>query len=180
MKLCVNLGCGTYAKASTPNEEWVNVDLVQYPGVNIIHDLTVLPLPFDDNTCDEIILSHILEHLPDYPSLMEDIYRICKKGAIIKISVPHLTSRNMWNDPTHIKFFIERTFHYFVDDGTIEHNPWQGRNWNFKLDKSKIIFGWWFMKPIEWVVNIFPDFYENHLMFILQPTHIEVELEVLK
>lgn len=173
----LNLACGKDIKKG-----YINVDNFKWEdGVDVIHDLNVLPLPFENDSCDEVILSHILEHLPDYPALIEDLYRVCKKGAIIKITVPHLASRNAWNDPTHIRFFIERTFHYFVEDGTVEHNPWHGRKWHFNLNRCTISFGsWWWMKPIEWLINRFPGFYENHLMFILQPAHIYAELEVLK
>ena len=59
MKL--NLGCGNDLK-----EGYVNVDIVDYGG-NTIHDINKFPYPFEDNTFDEVLASHVLEPLfPEY------------------------------------------------------------------------------------------------------------------
>ena len=56
MKL--NLGCG-----DIKSEGWVNVDKYDSFDADAVHDLEVIPWPFDDNSCDEISLIHVLEHL---------------------------------------------------------------------------------------------------------------------
>lgn len=174
MKL--NLGCGTKII-----EDWINVDLVRYPGVDFICDITELPLPFENNSCERVRMSHIIEHLPCWVDLIEDLYRVCKDGAVIEITVPHIAARNAWTDPTHCNFFIERTFHYFEDTESIEHSPFHGRDWNFKLKECRITFGtWWWLKPVEWFANKFTGFYENHMMFIFQPCDVHAKLEVVK
>lgn len=171
----LNLGCGKDIK-----EGYLNIDFVKWDDRIRVMDITKLPLVLPANECEEVILSHILEHLPDYPDLIEDLYRVCKHGAVIKITVPHMAARNAWTDPTHCRYFIERTFHYFdLTDKTIAHNPFNGRNWKLRV-KTKITFGWWWMKPIELLANTFKGFYENHLMFVFQPCDIYAELEVIK
>jgi hypothetical protein len=54
-----------------------------------------------------------LEHINDVPALMEELYRICKHDAVVKIRVPYFKSTAAFKDPTHKSFFTERTFEYF-------------------------------------------------------------------
>ena len=52
MKL--NLGCG-----SKILNGYTNVDKFDYYNPNIVHDLEKFPYPFDENSVEEIILSHV-------------------------------------------------------------------------------------------------------------------------
>lgn len=45
-------------------------------------------LPFADNTFDKIICSEVLEHIPDYRSVLKEITRILKTGGVFVASVP--------------------------------------------------------------------------------------------
>ena len=98
MKL--NLGCGT-----RPIEGWVNAD--KYPPADILHDLESLPWPWGDNSAEEIVLSHVLEHLGPTPDLflkiMQELYRVCKPGATVMIVVPDPRHDFYLNDPTHVR-----------------------------------------------------------------------------
>ena len=44
---------------------------------------------YEDNTFDCVHASHVLEHLIDPITAIQNWYRICKKGGHIVISVPH-------------------------------------------------------------------------------------------
>lgn len=46
-------------------------------------------LPFSDQSFDEVVCSHTLEHMEDYNTLMPEIYRVLKKGGRVEINVPH-------------------------------------------------------------------------------------------
>ena len=85
MKL--NLGCG-----SKILEGYTNVDKFDYYKPNIVHDLEITPYPFEENSIDEIILSHVLEHIGQDPNvfnnIIKELYRICKHNSIIEIKVP--------------------------------------------------------------------------------------------
>jgi len=100
MKL--NLGCG-----SKIYEGYVNVDKFDIYNVDIQHDLEKTPYPFKDNSVEEIILSHVLEHLGQDPevfiNIIKEFYRICKNQALIKIDVPHPRHESFLSDPTHVR-----------------------------------------------------------------------------
>jgi SAM-dependent methyltransferase len=92
------------------------IDIVPYPGVTDILDVAVEPLPYPDNTFDEVEASQLLEHIPNVIwyredgqfvrrycriELMREIHRVLKPGGVFFASVP--TEWPEWaQDPTHI------------------------------------------------------------------------------
>lgn len=100
MKL--NLGCG-----SKILKGYVNVDKFDLYDVDKVHDLEVFPYPFEDDSVDEILLSHVLEHIghsPDvFNKIVQEFYRICKNGALVDIRVPHPRHDDFIADPTHVR-----------------------------------------------------------------------------
>lgn len=54
----LNLGCGRKTK-----EGGVNLDIVSLPGVDVVHGIKKLPLPFGDAEFDVICCDNILEHI---------------------------------------------------------------------------------------------------------------------
>lgn len=48
MKL--NLGCGTDIRKG-----WINLDIAKLDGIDVIHDVNNVPLPFEDNTFDYVL-----------------------------------------------------------------------------------------------------------------------------
>ena len=80
----INLGCGNDLKEGFENYDKFPVnDSVKY--IN----LDSLPLPFNDNSIDYIIMKDTFEHLDvNRYDFMMDIYRILKKGGTIEIDVP--------------------------------------------------------------------------------------------
>jgi predicted SAM-dependent methyltransferase len=116
-------------------EGYVNIDIVDLPTVDIVADISKgLPLP--DNSVIEIRANYIMEHIADVTALMEEIYRVCKPGAKIKIRVPYFKSTAAFKDPTHVSFFTERTFEYFDRDFIDGHKlPEYKKKMNFKVRK---------------------------------------------
>jgi len=116
MKL--NLGCGNdYRKG------WVNVDTGNCRK-DLHHDIEELPLPFADDTFDEVLMMHVLEHVErkTFPAFMRELHRICRPGALIHIEVPYYNSRNAWTDFTHKNFFTEDSFGYFDRNSPLREN----------------------------------------------------------
>lgn len=107
----LNLGCG---RNSIPG--WVNIDIFPLPGVDFVADLEDChntPLPFQDDSVDEFLLSHVLEHMRHPLELMQELHRIAKPGALMVIRVPHGASDDAFEDPTHVRQFFTGSFGYF-------------------------------------------------------------------
>lgn len=100
--LRLNLGCG-----GKIYEGWVNVDKYDHYAVDVVHDLEIFPYPFEDNSCNEIYMNHVLEHLGSstdvFNNIMKELYRVCCHDAVIRINVPHPRHDNFLSDPTHVR-----------------------------------------------------------------------------
>jgi SAM-dependent methyltransferase len=100
--LKVNLGAG-----SSKIDGYVSLDKFEFFEPDIVHDLETFPYPFDDNSVDNIIMSHVLEHIGQHPdtfhAIIKELYRICKPAALIDIAVPHPRHDDFISDPTHVR-----------------------------------------------------------------------------
>lgn len=98
MKL--NLGCGSQILPG-----YCNVD--KYGEPDLKWDLETLPWPWPDNCAEEVLLSHVLEHLGQTPAaflaIMQELYRVCRPDAQVKVIVPHPRSDLFLSDPTHVR-----------------------------------------------------------------------------
>lgn len=104
----LHIGCGDQIF-----DGWVNHDIAPLPGVDVVHDLTQFPWPFEDQQFDEVYMKDVMEHLSDTIKTLEEIYRITEPGAKIFIAVPYWNSWEAITDPTHVKQFNEYTFEFF-------------------------------------------------------------------
>ena len=100
MKL--NLGCGHQKIA-----DWVNVDLMPACHPDVVLDLEHFPYPWEDDSVSQVILNHVLEHLGQltetYLKIIQELYRVCRHGAIVYIRVPHPRHDDFLGDPTHVR-----------------------------------------------------------------------------
>ena len=129
----LNLGCGNDIRTG-----WINLDIANIPGVDIVHDIQLLPLPFEDNSFDEILCNDILEHV-EYILILKDLCRILKSEGKLIIRVPHFTSKANYVDPTHKKMFSVNTFDFFTKKSRF------GRTYYFdfyfsEIGSKKILF----------------------------------------
>ena len=85
----LNLGSGR-----KPREDAINVDLVPGEHTDVVHDLDVLPWPFDRDQFTEVLAYDVIEHLDRLVPVMEEIHRITKPGGLVRITVPHYSSSN--------------------------------------------------------------------------------------
>ena len=124
----LNVGCGRDIKKG-----WINLDRCDLPGVDIVHDIENIPLPFDNDEFDSILCWDIFEHV-DFIPVLREIHRILKKGGDLVIRVPHFTSRRNYIDPTHKRTFSVKTFEHFVKDS------FTGREYYFDFHFDKIAY----------------------------------------
>jgi predicted SAM-dependent methyltransferase len=108
MSIKIDIGCGSSKRAG-----YTGVDILKFPGVDVVHNLDQFPYPFGDNEVEEVWMDQVLEHLKEPMQTVEELYRICKPGAKIFIGVPYFRSMYVAIDPTHRNFFSVYWFNYF-------------------------------------------------------------------
>jgi len=171
----LHIGCGRDIKKG-----YVNLDFLNQPGVDVVHDMNKLPWPFKDNTFDEVYGEHILEHV-DLISTMKEIHRICKKGALIKVRGPHFSCGVSYRDPTHKTLFSYFIFDYFSNEKDYYKRTERGL---FKIKKRRLNFTRFAFTPLNKIfnplINLNPSIYERFFCWILPCSEVLFELEVLK
>ncbi len=78
----LNLGSGPRIISS----EFINVDLSSYPGVDIVADISNVPV--GDNTVSMVVCDNVLEHVKNPEAVARELYRMLKPGAVAYISTP--------------------------------------------------------------------------------------------
>ena len=126
-KLCI--GCGIHAMKG-----FINVDIGPFQGVDVVHDLNVVPYPFKSNSFRLVVGHHVLEHLTDVTQVMDELYRICKDKAEVIITVPYYHSQGAFQDITHKHFFAVTSFDYFSDKWVHKYTDSQ-----FRVKKVRMI-----------------------------------------
>jgi SAM-dependent methyltransferase len=107
----LHLGCGRNIL-----QGWINLDAVSLSGVDIIADLDDCRntnLPFEENSIDELLANHVIEHLHRPLPFMEEIHRIAKPNAKATFRVPYGSSDDAFEDPTHVRHFFLKSFGFF-------------------------------------------------------------------
>ncbi|MEG6586414.1 class I SAM-dependent methyltransferase [Dendrosporobacter sp. 1207_IL3150] len=107
----LHLGCGF-----TILPDWINVDCVANPGVDLVFDLNNCDkesLPLEDNSIERIMAVHLIEHISKPLPLMQELYRVAKPDAEMICYVPYGASDDAFEDPTHIRPYFLNSFSYF-------------------------------------------------------------------
>lgn len=108
-KKILNFGCGT---TIMPGAE--NVDVIKLPNVDKVFDFEKFPYPYKDNSIDEIHMYFVLEHLDNHLGVMQELYKIMKKGGMLYIRVPHGSGcYGQWGEFTHKRGYGYRSFDIF-------------------------------------------------------------------
>lgn len=115
MELLIGAGASREKKLSIPGSEcWhdlVTLDINPDHKPDVVWDLTERPLPFDDNTFDEIHAYEVCEHLGrqgDWRSFFaewSEWWRIMKHDGLFIGTSPHWSSPWAWMDPGHTRAY---------------------------------------------------------------------------
>ncbi len=111
MAIRLNVGCGRNIRPG-----WVNLDHAPLPGVDIVYDLEncgQVPLPLENDSVEEFLLSHLIEHIHNTLPLMQELHRVAAPGARALVRVPHGAHDDAWEDPTHVRAYFANSFGYF-------------------------------------------------------------------
>lgn len=117
------LGCGAsrLKKLGWKNREpgWSNLitlDVTDIHKPDVVHDLAVLPLPFEDNKFDEIHAYEVMEHVGQqgdwrfFFAQWSDIWRILKPDGVFIGTSPCWDSSWAWGDPGHTRIVSAESF----------------------------------------------------------------------
>jgi len=101
----LNIGCGKDIR-----EGWVNVDIRELPGVDVVCDIRNWT-PFVDGRFEEVLMQDVLEHfsIKESKTVLEEVYRIAKQGCTLTIEVPNiLMQAQQWlnNEITTERFSV--------------------------------------------------------------------------
>lgn len=111
------------------DNEFKNVDIES--GADFVHDLSVFPWPWKDNSIEEIKSSHFFQEFKweEVDKAWEECKRILVPGGKMTICVPDLDKQ--------IKFYIDKEYDRFFAWGFspgakfIWHIQWKGKNISF-------------------------------------------------
>lgn len=111
----IDFGCGQNCTVGPDGVKYTGVDFVKCDGVDVVHDLTKFPYPFKDESVDEIVSNHFVEHLTgeDFMKFMDECYRILKPGGKMNLTHPYCFSARAFQDPTHKTFIPSERYLYF-------------------------------------------------------------------
>lgn len=116
------LGCGRRREKLlgwNGSESWtelVTLDINPDHKPDVVHDLTVLPLPFADDTFDEIHAYEVLEHIGQqgdwrtFFAQWSEFWRILKPGGLFLGTSPAFRSIWAWGDPGHTRIVQAENF----------------------------------------------------------------------
>lgn len=121
----LDLGCG-----KAKREGFTGVDRIAFEGVDVVHDLSVYPWPWENDSVDEVYCAHMLEHIPARGRIrfVNELHRILKKGGKTTLIVPHWCSSRAYGDMTHEWPPVSEFWFYYlrrgwrVEEGNAPHD----------------------------------------------------------
>lgn len=153
------LGCGSrrvkvVCPEGTPEvfENLTTLDMATSHEPDVVWDLDMLPLPFDDNSFDELHAYEVLEHCGRHGDWrfffkqFEEFWRITKPDGFFCASVPMWDSEWAWADPGHTRviapktlMFLEQEFYaaHVGKDASSDYRPWYRANWRVQAMQEK-------------------------------------------
>jgi SAM-dependent methyltransferase len=173
----LDLGCGMRKK-----EGAIGLDCNPATGADVIHSLEQFPYPFKDSEFEMVYADNSIEHLDNVMGALEEIHRITKNGATVKIIVPYFRAHWAYNDPTHKKFFSAETFHHFDPEHPYSKlYPYS----KAKFKVERVVFNENIKRGLVYslikaVANRWPQRYEWHLSHLFPLDELTFYLRTIK
>lgn len=104
----IDLGSG-----ENKHRDCIGMDRVNYEATDIIHDFN-RRIPLERSSVDFVMCSHSLEYVENLQSVMKDIYRICRHGAIVCIVAPYAHATENMINPELKQLFNEHSPGYWT------------------------------------------------------------------
>lgn len=181
----LNVGCGLDLRA-----DWTNLDMIDYGG-NTICDLNQFPWPFPDSHFDEILASHVLEHMVNFNAVITEIWRVSRPDALVVVRVPFFLSTKYYSEPDHrIPFGIRSFDNYedisrrrlkFYERWKLGHRTNYGSPARFQVEEKRFNFS--NFAALRWMnhlINLEPVMFERFFATWLTPEEVAFRLRVVK
>lgn len=172
----LDLGCGRIKTPGSVGLDW-NPDAT---AADVLADLN-RPLPFRDNTFDQVRAVHVVEHVEDIVRTLSEIHRVTRPGGELYLVTPHYSDYSSWCDPTH-RWHLN-SFSFFPFGRMHGERHWYTR---LELEERHLhveLARPWKWLGIEWLVNHslrFRRFWEMYLCYIYRAKQMEFTFEVVK
>jgi len=137
----LDLGCGARKRPGH-----IGVDTVKLEGVDIVWDIEK-GLPFEGDTVDSVWSNFLFEHVADTAGLFRELYRVCKKDAIVEFRVPYYQSLTQYKDPTHKAVILPETMRYFSSE------KWYGSDYGFGTNFKLLGVKYDYLPPFDLLVG---------------------------
>jgi len=110
----LDIGCGDKKVDGA-----IGIDFNKNIETDIMHDLTEFPYPFKDDEFDKVYILDTINLLDNPQKVMEEIYRIIKKGGEVKVSQSYF--RSTWGhvDPLIKTFGTVHSFAFYDPEDPI-------------------------------------------------------------
>jgi SAM-dependent methyltransferase len=112
--LNLNVGSAMNHEPDRGEIKFINLDMNPDVKPDVVQNMTEFPWPFEDNTFDSVVGSHIFEHFrkEDFLPIVAEIHRILKPNGHLLAFTPYGTSFDSWENPHHLQNFTETTWYY--------------------------------------------------------------------
>ncbi len=174
--MTLDLGCGQNKRPGA-----IGVDQNRDTAADVIGNIDSGALPFRDNSFDKVWVVHVIEHVENVVSTIEELHRLTRAGGVIVIETPHYTDFSSFCDPTHRWHLNSFSFRYFTDD-----DAGFGYYTRCRLRQNRLqvkLLRLWKLLGFELAVNhsfAFRKFWEHYLCFVIRGKAMVFEFEVVK
>jgi SAM-dependent methyltransferase len=96
---------------------------------------------FGSSSFDLIFAAGVFHHIEkqNHSALAKEIHRVLAHGGWAFIEVPSTDGRGAWQDPTHVSFWNENSFHYYTKRSKAQYI----RNQSIKFSTMLLETNWW-------------------------------------
>ena len=179
----LELGCGE----SKLYPRSIGVDVLDYPCVDVVGDVHDVLDAIPTASVDHVYSNHFFEHVDDVDRLLDQLGRVMKPGATMRVLVPHALNPHFYSDPTHKSFFALYTFAYLADSKLFHRSvPSYQNSPLFDLVEVRLMFrspGWPTRNKVKRVLELlvnsrrsFQEFFEENLSTMLPPYGVDYRL----
>lgn len=136
----IDLGGG-----GNPQPGFINVDIRDLPGVDIVQDLQKFPWKIPSECASLVMASHLVEHINPadgiFLKFMDEVWRLLKPDGKFMIATPYAGSPGYWQDPTHCNGCNEATWAYFdpLEAGGYLYRIYKPKPWKIEFSSWSMV-----------------------------------------